>query len=157
MSTIAYRDGKMAADSRAYAGSSDPIGSKQKIFRLDDGTLIGVSTTRPGVSEAFVEWYERVHLDTDARHMDDPHPQVFSEPNGKLTALVVTPDESVYLFEESCMPSGPLEAPFFAIGSGNQYALGALEMGASVEEAIACAIKCDVWSGGEVRTLNLKG
>jgi hypothetical protein len=39
--------------------------------------------------------------------------------------------------------SGPLTAEFFAIGSGEQYAQGALEMGATAVEAVRVACKCD--------------
>lgn len=56
MTTIAYRNGVMAADTRAYSGGKLPIGTKTKIERLEDGTLLGVSSITPGGGpEAAVE------------------------------------------------------------------------------------------------------
>lgn len=54
MTTIAYRDGMMAADSRAYAGNASPVGSKTKINRLKEGSLFACSTSKTGAMEQFV-------------------------------------------------------------------------------------------------------
>lgn len=43
MTTVVYRDGVMAADSRAYAGYNTTLGSKSKIRKLADGTLLTIS------------------------------------------------------------------------------------------------------------------
>ena len=51
MTIIAYRDGIMAADSRAYTGDPDPIGVKQKI-RWHDGELLGASSRAVGIPGA---------------------------------------------------------------------------------------------------------
>lgn len=48
-----------------------------------------------------------------------------------------------------------VDSEFYAIGSGAQYALGAMEMGASTEKAVQVAIKYDNYTGGLITTLEL--
>lgn len=145
MTTIVYKDGLLVADSRAYGGQSGSLGMKVKIRRLGDGSLVGVSTTVPGLSEAVMEWFE------SNRH-NDCLPN-FPEPN--FTALHIDPVGSVYFYNGTYMPAGPIWAPFYAIGSGEDIAKGALEMGADPIDALRCAIKHDPWTDYPIMSLNL--
>lgn len=145
MTTIAYRDGIMAADSRGYAGRNLPLGIKTKIRRLDDGTLIGCSSSEPGQPEAVMDWYAQGCV---AR-------PVFKE--AKFTLLVVKPDGSAFYAESEFYLSGPCRAPFYAIGSGEQYAHGAMEFGATAHQAVQIATRCDVWSDVPVTVLQHDG
>lgn len=43
----------------------------------------------------------------------------------------------------------------FAMGSGMEFALTALDLGASATEAVECAIARDIFSGGEVHVINV--
>lgn len=142
MTTIVYRDGIMAADTRAYSGGSTPIGQKQKIYQLEDGTMIGVSSTKPGFSETFVNW-----LVNPAEH--DPK----SVSSDMLFQALVVKDEQVYYYHDSLAASGPLVGSFFAIGSGEQYALGALSCGATAEAAVVAAAQHDPWTNDQITTL----
>ncbi|SCW95543.1 hypothetical protein [Ancylobacter rudongensis] len=142
MSTIAYRAGVMAADTRAYSGSKVPIGNKVKIWRIEGGALIGVATAKPGQGEMFVQW---------VRDGADPHNAPTSAPD--FEALLVRPNGEALFFYDSFLPSGPLIAPYFAIGSGSQYALGALAVGAGAEAAVAAAVELDQFTGGLVTRL----
>ena len=105
MTTIAYRDGVMAADSRAYSGTRFPVGSKVKCRRLEDGTLLGISSTVPGEAEAVARWFEAGA---------DPKAGPASEP--KHTLLAVRPNGEVFYSDDSYFLSGPLSGEFFAIG-----------------------------------------
>lgn len=134
MTCIAYRNGRMAADSRAYAGDKMPIGNKVKIRRLRDGTLIGCSTTIPGGGEAVLNWWE------------NGKPEGVTLPE-HFTFLAVNPKGEGFYMTGPDFISGPLEAPFFAIGSADQYAQGALEQGATAVEAVRIAVKCDTFCG----------
>ena len=49
----------------------------------------------------------------------------------------------------------PLTRPF-AIGSGQHFALTAMDMGATAKEAVKMAAKRDVGTGGRIRTFRLK-
>jgi hypothetical protein len=144
MTTIVYRDGVMAADSRAYGGTGKELGHKTKIRRLDDGTLIGCSTNQVGLGEAVLDWYAR-----GAKQDDAPKPA-----SVELTFLAVKPNGEGYYASDSFFLSGPLQAPFFAIGSGAYAAQGALHAGASAERAVEIACLVDVWSGPPIVTLS---
>lgn len=143
MTTIAYRDGVLAADSRAYSGDKVPIGSKTKVHRMADGSLLGVSTTSVGGDQLIRRWVEAGSLPVAST---DLKPDAF-------TALLVKPDGSVWYASDNMEWSGPLTGEFFAIGSGEQFALGALVMGASVERAVEAGIELDPWSAGPVTVL----
>lgn len=140
MTTIVYRDGVMAADSRAWSGGHSPIGMKNKVHRLEDGTLVGCASSIPGAAEAAVQWY---------RAGADPK----GEPPREFNLLVVRPDGSAYLADDNPYLSGPLHAPYFAIGSGRQFALGALAMGADAVEAVSIGIQLDTCSGGPITVM----
>ena len=133
MTVIAYRFGIMAADSRAFSGDQHPIGSKCKIRRWEDGTLIGVSSNRLGGAERVHEWLM-------AGRPDD-----FKLPEN-FNYLRVNPNGEVFQGDENGFESGPLKAPFHTIGSGEKYAHGAMTAGADAFKAVEAAIACDVWS-----------
>jgi hypothetical protein len=50
-----------------------------------------------------------------------------------------------------------LMAPFFANGSGNLLALGAMEAGATAEEAVRAAMVWDNSTGGAITVLRREG
>ena len=135
MTTIAYRNGIMASDSRAYSGGSIPIGNKSKIECLEDGTLIGVSSTIPGGSEIIKQWFK----DGFPTKPDYLLPERF-------TLLVAKLNGSIFYASDNPMISGPLMGEYFAAGSGAEYALGAMANGATAEEAVKIACQLDVWS-----------
>lgn len=145
MSTVVYKDGVMACDTRAFAGFNSPLGQKSKIRQQPNGGLVGVTTNIPGLGEAFMEW-----ICDETGEVDEPVGEV------RLTALCVEPNGEVFYYNDGLLPSGPIDAPFFAIGSGGDPAMGALHMGATIEQAIEIAAKCDVWTDLPVKTLTLQ-
>lgn len=132
MTTIVYRDGVMASDSRAYSGDKHPIGEKLKIRRLKDGTLIGASSTEPGTGEKVLDWYEA------------GRPEGFELT--EFTFLAAHPNGEVYYATGGPNLTGPLTAEFFTIGSGEQYAHGACLMGATAVEAVRAGCLADAWT-----------
>jgi len=72
----------------------------------------------------------------------------------KFTALVVTPKGEMQLWDSS-MTFEPLRTDFYAIGSGGDVAMGAMEMGASSRRAVMAAIKWCSGCGAPVTTLRL--
>lgn len=143
MTTIAYRDGIMAADSRAYAGSKHPIGTKAKIHRLADGSLFGASSSKVGQCDKLRRIVEERGVTAT---LDDDVP---------VQAIVVCPSGEIWYFNDNDSFSGPVDAEFIAIGSGEEYAHGAMMMGADAARAVEIAIACDPWTGGQVQMLNL--
>lgn len=141
MTTIVYRDGVLAADSRGYSGDATPIGNKLKIHKLKDNSLVGVTTAHPGFSEQITNWLN-----------DGARPEEIPNTDPDFAALHIT-QEGVFYYCDNYTPSGPLSSDYYAIGSGCKYAYGALGMGANAEEAIRIAMQFDVFTGGEVTSL----
>ncbi|EJC75019.1 ATP-dependent protease HslVU (ClpYQ), peptidase subunit [Rhizobium leguminosarum bv. trifolii WSM2012] len=150
MTTIVYhcKHRLMVADSRATCVGNRPIGTKMKIHRIAagpaKGALLGVSTQDPGTGEWFRDW---VTAGMSA--------EAYGTSGRDFEALLAKVDGSVLHFESSPYPSGPLKNDFYAIGSGSQYAHGALMAGADPIAAVTMAIGCDVYSGPPIVTLQL--
>jgi len=143
MSVVVLREGVLASDSLAYGGDYQTSpGTKQKLFRLADGSRVGITSGKVGQSERFMA-YLRGEVEASA----------LSDVAWDVRAIVVKPDGSVYLADDSLHMSGPIRCDFYAIGSGAKYALGAIAAGASAPEAVEAAIRFDQHSGGDVRTI----
>jgi hypothetical protein len=129
MSVVVYRDGVMAADTRAWSGHGGvPMGRKIKIERLDDGTLIGATSADVGANEALRKWYkEGADPDLDIGCKDG------------FSFIAVAPDGKAMIAIGTLKLSGPIEGEYFAIGSGCEFALGAMLHGASAVEAVETA------------------
>jgi ATP-dependent protease HslVU (ClpYQ) peptidase subunit len=145
MSVVVYKDGVMAGDSRAYGGDPHLIGSKRKIHRLQDGSLLGITSNQVGMSERIRDWV------ADGMDVNEVMPA-----GPCFDAILVRPNGEVFVFNDGYYPSGPLTAESFSIGSGKKYASGAIQMGAGVTEAVNAAIACDMWCGAPIHTLTLE-
>lgn len=144
MTTIAYRNGVMAADTRAYSGGNAPLGRKVKIRRLDDGTLVGASSSTPGMGELILDWY------ADGADKENT-PTIDADSWFEL--LAVKPTGQAWFTKSQFFLSGPLEADYFVIGSGAEYAKGAMGMGAEAEEAVVVAAIFDPYTEGPFTVL----
>lgn len=140
MTTIAYRDGVLAADSLVTLGGTKVHGSYQKIRRIGD-YLIGTAGS-VAACQAFVEWL---------KSGDDAH----APPKGEYGALIVDPRGRVREIENGSVLPAPRGAKFFALGSGGPFALAAMYAGASATEAVKIAAKIDTNTGLPVKTLKL--
>jgi hypothetical protein len=143
VSVVAFKDGVMAADSRAYGGRGQySPGRKHKAHRLDDGSRLGIVSAVLGEPEKFLAWF-KAGADAEAWKGDKPD----------LRALLVRPSGEVFLYEDSITPSGPIQCQFYAIGSGSDFAIGAMAMGAAAAEAVEIAAMFDSNCGGEPTVL----
>lgn len=143
MTTITYRNGVMAADTRAYSGDRLPIGQKKKIHRLSDGSLFGASSYKPGHTEKLRRFVEEHGVESSI--------------DGEIEAqaIVVKPDGSIYYFNDQDTFSGPLEAEYIAVGSGAQFATGAFALGVDAIQALEVGIALDPWSALPITVLHL--
>jgi len=71
----------------------------------------------------------------------------------QVDALIVSA-ESVTRWTAYFQPS-PIVDPYFAVGSGQQFATAAMYMGATAEEAVKVAMALDPNTGGDIQTLKL--
>lgn len=142
MTTIAYRDGVLAADTQITCGSTID-GWTQKAFRK--GQLLFATTGCSGRGDAFLAWV-RSGMKGDAPEMkgekeDDEEANGFLFPGG---------DRVVWRYRNVWASH---RAPFFAYGSGADIAIGAMLAGATAEEAVRCAAERDTATGGEITVL----
>lgn len=141
MTTIAYRDGVLAADSLISSGTMR-AGHMTKIARCPAGWIGGVSGGLEAIS-LFAEWLRTGRV--------GECPSLGENSDGVL----VRPDGTVFYVG----PRGSLSqvrADFVAIGSGEKVAVGAMAMGADARRAVEVAAEHDTATGGEIVTLALE-
>ena len=142
MTTIAYKDGVIARDSR----STDPVGyiisdREEKMYQRDG--VVFFCYGRATEIDLLIDVYFGEAI--------DPNLEV------DVSAFVVE-DEVLYtvgidcglVFKNKCMKD-----EIYAFGSGGDIAIGAMEMGASAAEAVEVAKRRDSKTGGEVKTFTL--
>jgi hypothetical protein len=141
MTTIAYRNGVLAADTALSYGCM--LGGATKIVRCAEGVLAGAAGTG-GYNTAFLQWAAHTPRDTEppkAKRLEDIMDR----------GVLFFPDGLVQIFEEDglyeCRP------PYYAFGSGKAEALGAMFAGADAETAVRAAIEHDPHTGGAVLCL----
>lgn len=141
MTTIAFRDGILATDSLITSGH-ERAGLRRKAGRV--GPLLYASTGSSGYCNTWEAWL--------LGGMKGPQPHMGVGDNS-ASAFVFMPDGLIVWFHREGSES--LRAPYWASGSGGPFAAGAMATGASAEEAVACAIAHDVYSGGPIQTYRI--
>lgn len=147
MTTVAWREGVFAADSRATY-ESEAGGARvrncQKVYRKVIGVgrrkrevLIAVSGD---VSPAliFVEWYGS----------GKPYPQILADIDSDFTCLVYS-KRGLFEYDAYCQAE-EVKEKFWAIGSGAKAALGAMHAGADAWRAVNIACKIDPYTAPPV-------
>lgn len=151
MTTIALdKDLTLASDSQATEGNIRISNNIQKLWQID-GYRIAIAG-RYAEALAFVEHLENViehRRISSETYLTVGMPDVGDFDN--FSALVITPEDEVFLYEGSNL-SMPVVPPV-AIGSGSDFALSAMTLGKTADEAVAHAIQFDVFSGGEVKVI----
>jgi hypothetical protein len=153
MTTIAYRDGVIAADSRVTV-SSEAGGSRKhlctKLFRktiTEKRKTFDVIIATAGESSpslVFVDWYGT----------GQPIPDILRDLGGDFTCLILRPD-GLYEADVYCRPDKILE-PFYAVGSGAKAALAAMTCGRGALAAVRVAAVWDPYTGGKITSMSLK-
>jgi hypothetical protein len=146
VTTIAYKNGILAADKRARWGSL--VHPVTKIRRLADGSVAGGSGELAFVLGVF-EWLndggDPATFPQHQQDKEDWQPVLVVRPNGKIEVYERTPYPVVS------------EGAFFAIGSGRDFAMMAMRLGKSAPEAVQLASEFDAGTGPQVDTLTVPG
>lgn len=138
MTTIAIKNGIMAADSRMTVDGR--MSKCIKIFRRH-GDILGVAgDDAPAL--LFLDWYMS----------GKPRPNQLIEGNADFHVLVLDKKRRIWLYDKWCRGE-QITAPFYAIGTGADAAMGAMHSGVSARRAVAIACKVDVNSGLPVVTM----
>lgn len=137
MTTIACDGLGMAGDGQAEANEAVLSRTRPKVRKLSDGSLFG------GAGPA-------TELDLLAQWLIEGGKKPKLE---KLTALRLMPDGKLIYFTEKCQPI-EIDAPC-AVGSGGEFAMGAMDAGATPQEAVEIASDRDPHTGGVITYLEL--
>jgi ATP-dependent HslUV protease subunit HslV len=141
MTTIAYRNGCIAADSASFAGWSRN-GTCRKIARNAAGDLAGVCGSATYMGE-FLRWFEG--------NEDGPPPEARVDDGCTDCALIIRRDGRAMQFEKG--GSFSLSGDWFALGSGGPEARGAMHAGADAPRAVMAGIDLDAFSAGPIAFL----
>lgn len=142
MTTIATDGVSMAGDGLITDNGIITMTDCRKVRRLKDGRIVGFSGNAYGY-DVFAEWLE---------NGAEGEPPKFHDGNNGITCLALCPDGSVLTYDEHGRPFRE-KAPF-AIGSGQRFAIAAMDLGKSPEEAVRYAATRDPFTDGEVTVLS---
>ncbi|MCE1010273.1 proteasome subunit beta [Pseudomonas monteilii] len=137
MTTIAYKDGVIAYDSRVTRGDLITDDDCDKCIERDGVKffLTGAVCDYDALVGAYFGTSPSGKVDASAIVLHD----------GNLMMVAVDDDTGLW--------KSPLKADRpYAIGSGTPYAFAAMDMGASAEKAVEMAARRDTSTGGRVRT-----
>jgi ATP-dependent HslUV protease subunit HslV len=148
MTTIAYKNGVMAADSGSWMGDASH-GWAEKLAKGPDGTLYGVAGGAPEAM-GFLDW---VRAGADAETM--PRAEALPDGGSTFIVLAVSPNGPVRIFCAKGIET--YQAPYFAIGAGSATAFGALWAGASAADAIEATKEHGSGAHGRVLTISHEG
>lgn len=154
MTTIAYRAGVIAADSRETISGEqggDRFFHCEKLFRKNftrgrkkhEAIIATAGETSPGM--VFVDWYGS----------GKPAPDLFIEGEADFTCLVLT-TEGLREYDKYCRGIEVVHPEFYAVGSGSMAAMAAMYAGASARRAVEIACLVSPGSGPPVVTMRLK-
>lgn len=161
MTTIAYSgNGHIAADSRRCSGDLIAPMSTDKLLlvqHIGKRYIVGMAGT-PG----FVVELLKHHLHRDARLIAGVD-RLFTASNpsddNRGSAIVVHLEAEgghrVYYVDANGLADDITGIPW-AIGSGREYAIGAMAQGADAEQAVAIAARFDAWTGGAIKSLPIE-
>lgn len=152
MTTIVYRDGVMAADSR---GTLETESGGARLFRCEklyrkivkvgkrtEEHILGVAgETSPAL--IYLDWYGS----------GKEAPQVLADMNADFMVLILN-KHGLFEADAYCRPERVLEK-FWSIGSGCKAALGAMHMGADARKACFIATKIDHFSAPPIVCMTL--
>jgi hypothetical protein len=139
LTTIAWDGRTLAADTLTTCnGAFDGYGPK---IHIERGVMVGGAGSS-AIYERFRDWV-RTGMVGDCPLQKDVGNMFVIPPVGH--AVMWCDDGPFRIATEK-----------WALGSGENYALGAMEMGATAEQAVRVAMKHDRHSGGEVTVLSLR-
>lgn len=130
----------MAADKRMQLHSTK-VNKVFPVIRHEERWLLGGAGTLQHILN-FVDWFEG--------------PNTLEFPDmGETGMLALREDGALFFYYQSGTPIH-ITAPFFAYGSGSDYAMGAMAAGRTPQQAVQIASKFDSGTGGGVTMKTLR-
>ncbi len=144
MTTIAVRDGVMAADTRG--DQCGRLSITQKLFQID-GAVVGICGWWSD-GKVFADWYA-----AGSDMANPPAWRLQGDEKVEFEALVLT-KTGVDWWTHALAPER-VSGSFWSIGSGSLAALAAMTCGKTAQEAVHIAMQIDPRTGGDVETMEL--
>lgn len=135
MTTIAYKDGVIAADEAETRNGTFAI-QCVKLRQLRFGPMKGCIVGEHGDGPTSMAIIKELSS-------NKPKMKHIEKPDEKTEVVVMWQDGRVEEYGVDLMPY-PMTSPFMAWGSGAEFALGAMAMGATAVEAVKVAAKLDI-------------
>lgn len=139
LTTIAFKDGVLAGDTQVSWGGT-PL-YERKVFRI--GRVLFGTAGSSEFTFLFYDWLKggcsRI---PDIRIENSPCALVYAD--------------GLFMFTDKFIPL-PIPHPFWAIGSGCEYAIAAMHLGKSAVEAVETAMNLDANTGGSVYAIGVNG
>lgn len=151
MTTIIATKTKILSDGMITVGDRVDALNFKKICKID-GHLIGGAGRLSSIL-TFFRWYsEKLRCERAREEIPELSIDIAPQQNDEeFIALVVHPDGTIYIHEGND-PSRSYrigDVDYYAVGSGSDFALSALDAGATPESAMEVAKFRDTHSGGE--------
>jgi hypothetical protein len=158
VTTIAFKDGVIAAD-RLICASHERYGTTTKIGLTKDADGIDCAwgaSGRTALSQRFERWAR------EGLPKGEPAPSM-KEGEGEAHGSLFYADGRVVTYDPDIPSGSPLRVQMAQVhgsyvatmGSGGEYALGAMAAGADAKQAVEIACLLDVSSGAGVDVLRL--
>lgn len=146
MTTIAYKDGIIAADSQL---TIDDV----KVISSDKIKILNKDTIFAGAGDSsMVILAERFFAQSDWEEKLNARPEI---PEKKSVEGILISKGRVFIVDSDLIPD-LLNHPFYAVGSGWKFALAAMHTGLSAVDAVAFAAEFDVNTNNKIRWLDVK-
>lgn len=146
MTTCAYRDGVLAYDTQVTMGSS--IHRTVKAWELSDGSLF------TGCGSLWM--IKRMKLWCEAGRPKEWIPDFEDAADDDIFSCLHVCDDGVWMIDHRLEPF-LFEDEFLAIGSGEQYATGAMDRGATAVEAVETSARHDTYTSAPIKHLIFAG
>jgi len=145
MTTVAYKDGVIAWDSRGTAEN----------FIVDDEyekhvVIADIHFFCSGATE-FMDDFCNAYAARSTTVKDMAVSAIVLESNGKLFKAAVEERQGQFRIWRAPIPPGRMSA----LGSGHDFVLAFMDMGLSAEEAVQRTMKFDAATGGKVHTFKI--
>lgn len=131
MTTIAWDGTTLAADRAAWSGNMKFRVRKVHKVKAPDGSVYLVAFSGDGnFAEAVLRWMN-----------GGPHPGAYPNTDNVIIAVVIDEQRRIWRMESTALRYGRVLERVHACGGGQDFAIGALEAGATAAQAVRIAAK----------------
>lgn len=142
MTTVAFKDGILATDSMYSAGNAT-LGTGKKINVFENHIIVGTGSI-VGI-KTFLLFHQELPYNAE----------IFKDENNEIDILVFEKvTKRIISFNKHLVPY-EYDAPFYTLGSGAEYAMGAMAKGATPQEAVLIASQYDKFTDSNIQELQI--